>query len=128
ELGLRGYAKTSGATGIHIQVPLEPRYGYDDARVLAEIVAGVATERRPDLATTVRAVAKRPRDRVYVDYLQNVIGKTIVGPYSVRGRPRAPVSAPLRWSEVRKGLRPERFHMKNLAARLAKGGDLWRHV
>jgi bifunctional non-homologous end joining protein LigD len=128
EMGLRGYAKTSGATGIHVAVPLEPVYTYEDARVLAEVVAREAGRRRPDLITTVRTVKARPQDKVYFDYLQNVPGKTVASVYSVRERPLAPVSTPLRWDEVKSGLRPEHFTIENFAERIAKVGDLWRPV
>jgi bifunctional non-homologous end joining protein LigD len=126
EVGLRGYPKTSGATGLHVKVPLEPRASYDDVRLLCEGIARVAEARRPDLATTVRAVKDRPQDRVYVDFLQNGPGKTIVCEYSLRAKPHAPVSAPLRWEEVRFGLRPEHFHIWNFAQRLLAVGDLYR--
>jgi bifunctional non-homologous end joining protein LigD len=128
EIGLRGYPKTSGATGIHVHVPLEPRYTYEDARVLAEIVATIAESRRADLVTVVRSVEARPKDKVYVDFLQNVRGKTVVGPYSVREVARAPVSTPLRWEEVRRDLRPDQFPMATFAGRVEAVGDLWRPV
>jgi bifunctional non-homologous end joining protein LigD len=126
EVGLRGYPKTSGATGMHVVVPLAPGYRYEDARTLAEIVARLALARRPDLVTLVRSLAKRPRDKLYLDYLQNVVGKTVVSVYSIRERKKAPVSTPLHWPEVRRGLTPEKFHLRNVAARLARVGDLWR--
>lgn len=128
EIGLRGYPKTSGATGIHVGVPLASGYSYDDARLLAQIVATLVTERRPELCTLVRPLAERPRDRVYVDYLQNAVGKTVVCAYSVRERDGAPVSTPLRWSEVRRGLSPLDFPLRAFEKRLAAVGDLWRPV
>jgi bifunctional non-homologous end joining protein LigD len=128
EIGLRGYPKTSGATGLHIKVPLEPRYGYEDARLLCEAIARVVEARRPDLATTVRSVRDRPQERVYLDYLQNVQGKTIVCEYALRAKPHAPVSTPLVWDEVRFGLRPEQWNIVTFPPRLLAVGDLYRPV
>ncbi len=128
EIGLRGYPKTSGATGLHIKVPLEPRYSYDDARILCERIAKLAEARRPDLATTIRAVKDRPQERVYVDFLQNGQGKTIVCEYSLRAKPHAPVSTPLVWDEVRFGLRPEHWNIWSFPPRLLAVGDLYRPV
>jgi bifunctional non-homologous end joining protein LigD len=128
EIGLRGYPKTSGATGLHVKVPLEARYSYDQTRILCEAIAKLAEARRPDLATTVRSVKDRPQTAVYVDYLQNGPGKTIVCEYSLRAKLRAPVSTPLVWEEVRFGLRPENFHIWNFPQRLLAVGDLYRPV
>jgi bifunctional non-homologous end joining protein LigD len=76
--------------------------------------------------TFVRGLARRPKDRVYVDWLQNVEGKTVVSPYSVREVRGAPVSTPLRWPELRRGLDAQRFTLGNFPKRLAREGDLWR--
>jgi bifunctional non-homologous end joining protein LigD len=128
ELGLRGYPKTSGATGIHVMVPLEPVYTYEHSRLVAEIVATIVTERHPQLCTVARAVKDRPPDRVYVDFLQNARGKHVVAPYSVREVPSAAVSAPVRWDELRPRVRPEDFTIANEEERLRRVGDLFRPV
>jgi bifunctional non-homologous end joining protein LigD len=128
ELGLRSYPKTSGATGIHIALPLEPGYTYDESRTLAEIVAAIVEGKHPDLCTTVRSIATRPRDKVYVDCLQNAQGKHVASVYSVREVRRASVSTPLHWEEVRRGLRPDHFHLGNMEERVSREGDLYRPV
>jgi bifunctional non-homologous end joining protein LigD len=122
-VGLRGYPKTSGATGIHILVPIAPRYPY---RRVAEAVRriGLALLRLwPRRVTLERAVSRRS-GRVYVDYLQNAPGKTLVGVYCPRPLPGAPVSAPFRWSELAT-VRPEAFTLATVPERLARHGDLF---
>jgi bifunctional non-homologous end joining protein LigD len=128
ELELRGYPKTSGATGIHVYVPLlEDAFTYAAVRLFTEAIAAIVVSRVPGLATIERVVRKRPV-AVYVDYLQNVRGKTVASVYSVRARPGAPVSTPLRWSELGRRFEPTRFGMKNLFRRLARTGDLFAPV
>lgn len=113
---------------MHIFVPLEPRYNYDQVRTFAEILSHVVVSEQPDLFTTPRSVAKRKRGRVYFDYLQISSGKTISAVYSVRAYDGAPVSTPLRWEEVQPGLRPEQFNMSNVVERFEKQGDLFLPV
>ncbi len=125
--GLRGYPKTSGATGIHVFVPVAPRYSYSQCRRFAEIVAMLGREERPDLVTLEPAVKKRA-GKLYLDYMQNVRGKTLASVYSPRARPGAPVSAPLKWAELRPGLRPADFHIGSMPERLARHGDLFAPV
>ncbi len=128
ELELEGYPKTTGGDGMHIYIPLEPVYTYEQVRSFAEILSILVIGDQPDLFTTPRAVAKRKKGKVYFDYLQISSGKTIAGPYVLRAYPGAPVSTPLKWSEVRKGLSPERFTIKNARARFDKTGDLFAPV
>lgn len=123
-LGLRGYPKTSGGSGLHVVVPLQAGTSYETARLLAELVAQLVARSRPDLATVQRVVSKRG-PRVYVDFLQNRRGATVASAYSVRPRPAAPVSAPLLWSEVEGQLQPEDFTLRTMSDRLASVGDLW---
>ena len=125
--GLRGYPKTSGATGIHIYVPVTPRYSYAQCRRFAELIAMLCREERPDLITLEPALARRG-GKLYLDYMQNVRGKTLASAYSLRARPGAPASAPLRWDELRRGLRPADFTIRNMPARLARHGDLFAGV
>lgn len=128
ELELRAYPKTSGATGIHVHLPLlEDQFSYADVRTFAEAIATIVVSRLPALATVERAVSRRPR-AVYVDYLQNVKGKTVASVYSPRARPGAPVSTPLRWAELKRALHPGRYTMKTILRRLARVGDLWAPV
>jgi bifunctional non-homologous end joining protein LigD len=128
DLELRAYPKTSGATGIHVYLPLiEDAFSYQDVRVFTEAIASIVVARVPELATIERVVRRRPV-AVYVDYLQNVRGKTVAAVYSVRARPGAPVSTPLGWGELGRRFEPTRFHMKNLFRRLARTGDLFGPV
>jgi bifunctional non-homologous end joining protein LigD len=123
ELGLRGYPRTSGATGMHIMVPLVPRHDFDQVRLVAREVSEGLVRERPDLVTTVTRVADRG-PRVYLDANQNGRGRSIASVYSVRPRPGAPVAAPLHWDEVGPGLDPREFTMGEVARRLDRHGDL----
>jgi len=127
-LGLAGYPKTTGGHGLHIYVPLEPIYGYDQTKAFAEVLARLAAAERPDLFTTPRTVSKRQPDRVYFDYIQNGRGKTISAPYVPRAHPGAPVATPLDWNEVKPGLRPAQFHLRNAVERFDRLGDLFAPV
>ncbi|MBV8573249.1 MAG: DNA ligase D [Acidobacteriaceae bacterium] len=128
DLGLHGYPKTTGGDGMHIYVPVEPVYTYEQVRSLAEIVAQLTLDRAPDLFTTPRNVEKRKKGRVYFDYLQIGIGKTISAPYVVRAYDGAPVSTPLDWDEVKRGLRPSHFRIDNAVERFRRVGDLFAPV
>jgi bifunctional non-homologous end joining protein LigD len=124
-LGLHGVPKTSGASGMHIVLPLTPGTSNETARLLAELVATRVAERRPRETTVTRWVQSRPVTSVYVDYLQNIRGKTVASVYSVRATTDATVSAPLRWDELAGGLDPRDFTMLTMGARLREVGDLW---
>ena len=129
EIGLSGYPKTSGSKGIHVYVPIKNSYTHDQAVQFATLVAHLAAARHPDLIAVERIVKKRKKGAVYLDYLQNGFGKSLAAPYSVRARPGATVSAPLEWKEVFSStLGPEKFTIKNIAARVEKNGDLFREV
>jgi len=126
ELGLRVYPKTSGASGIHVHLPvLENTFTYEDVRTFAGAIASIVVHRAPDLATIVRAVKKRKGHHVYVDYLQNIRGKTVASVYSPRPREGAPVSTPLKWEEFKKPIDPKAFTIKTIFKRLQKFGDLF---
>lgn len=107
--GLVGVAKTSGSRGIHLLVPLPPDTSYDASARLAEEVASAVADRRPDVATVERSLARRAPDAVYVDHLQNAYGKTLASALAVRPRPGAPVSAPLSWRQLTPSLDPGRW-------------------
>jgi len=127
-IGLKGYAKTTGGDGMHIYVPLEPIYSYEESRTFAEILAHLVLRDRPGLFTTPRAVSKRQKGRVYFDWMQNGKSKTIAAPYVLRAYPGAPVATPLAWSEVQPGLTPGQFNIYNAPERFAKTGDLFAGV
>ena len=127
-IGLQGYPKTTGGDGMHVYIPLEPVYTYEQVRSFAEILAHLVTSANPDLFTTPRAVAKRKKGRVYFDYQQIVEGKTIAAPYVLRAYEGAPVSAPLEWPEVKKGLHPNDFNIRNAVERFRAKGDLFEPV
>ena len=125
EAGAESYCKTSGATGIHVYVPLAAKYDYDTAREFAHIIAKLTNAKIPEITSLERSPSKRKK-KVYLDYLQNRKGQTLAAPYSVRPRPRAPVATPLEWKEVKQGLNPVDFNMKNIFGRLEKKGDLFK--
>lgn len=125
-LGLRGVPRTSGSRGVHIALPLPGGMTYDAALVLAQIVATRVADAHPRMATVERAVKRRAQDAVYVDYLQNMRGKSIASVYSVRARVGATVATPLDWDEVSPGLDPAIFTIDTVPRRLAEVGDLWR--
>jgi bifunctional non-homologous end joining protein LigD len=125
-LELRSFAKTSGSEGIHILVPVGRRHTYGETREFSEIVAGAIARAHPGLATTEWTKAKRRG--VLIDSNQNGEGKTIASAYSVRPKPGAPVSTPLRWDEVNESLDPASFTMDAVLERVAKDGDLFEGV
>ena len=126
QLGLKGYLKTSGAEGLHIYLPIVAKYSYEEARSFAGKIAELVCAVLPDIATIERTVSKRG-SKVYVDYMQNVVGKTLCAPYSVRPRAGAPVSTPLHWEEI-EHISPGQFSIKTVFDRLQPQGDLFRPV
>ncbi len=126
-IGLDHAVKTSGATGLHILIPLGAGYTYAQSRNLGELLARVLLRRLGDIATITRSPAKRGA-KVYLDYLQNRHGQTIAAPYAVRPLPGAPVSMPLAWREVNKGLNNARFNISNARARLRRRRDEFARV
>jgi bifunctional non-homologous end joining protein LigD len=125
-VGLAGYAKTSGADGMHVLVPIGRRATYAETREFAEIVARALASAHRGLVTT--AWQKARRRGVLVDANQNGEGKTIASVYSVRPHPGAPVSTPLRWDEVTESLDPAAFTMDVVLDRVARHGDLFAGV
>lgn len=121
-MDLQGFPKTTGSRGIHILVPIARRYTFDESRGFVFEVGKAAREKAPKLVTL--ETVKDRRRGVYIDYLQNVRGKTTAGAYSVRPIRRAPVSAPLRWDEIGPLGRPDAFTIANMGERLAATGDL----
>ena len=127
ELGIVSFLKTSGATGFHIFIPVEPVYTYEQLRTFGEIIARTVTAQHPNLVTSERSVAKRPAGRVLIDVQQNAIGRPLAAAYSVRAFPKAPVSAPVLPRELRPSLRPESLNIKTIFARLKEKGDFWKN-
>jgi bifunctional non-homologous end joining protein LigD len=123
-LGAVGVPKTSGADGLHVYVPLPPSTPYDAGMLFCQIVATVVSQKHPKIATVERNVRARGK-RVYVDYLQNILGKTLATAYSARASDYAGVSAPLTWKEVEDDVRREDFTIRTMPARLKAVGDLW---
>jgi bifunctional non-homologous end joining protein LigD len=119
DLGLPCFAKTTGQAGMHLLVPLGRQLTHEQSRQLAGLIGRVVCEELPAIATMVRATGARG-GKVYVDTLQNGQGKTIAAAYCVRPRPGAPVSAPLRWSEVNGDLDPARFTIRTMPVRLRR--------
>jgi len=122
EVGAPSVVKTSGATGLHVYVPLTAGTSYTSARLFCQLVATLIAERHPDVATVERAVDRRGR-RVYVDFLQNSRAKTLATAYSARASTWAGVSTPLAWDEVTPALDPRAFTLRTIDARLASVGD-----
>ena len=119
--------KTSGSSGLHIYIPLAPGTSYESGQLLCQIVATAVASQHPAVATVERAVAKRGRT-VYVDYLQNIEGKTLACAYSARASQFAGVSTPLHWQELDEDVRPEDFTLDGVETRFAQVGDLWNPV
>jgi bifunctional non-homologous end joining protein LigD len=126
QLGMRTYVKTSGATGVHVYVPIARGPRQKQVWTFAKAFAQNVAREHPKIATSEYNIAKRPRGRVFVDYNQNAWGKTLASVYSVRPTKAATVSTPLEWSEVERGVRPEDFTMDVVLDRVRERGDLWK--
>ncbi|MEO6611688.1 MAG: DNA ligase D [Chitinophagaceae bacterium] len=125
--GVKGYCKTSGASGLHVYIPLKNKYDYTTAKDFAHIIASLVQEQLPKNTTLERSLSKRG-DRIYIDYLQNRSGQTLASAYSLRPVPGAAASAPLEWKEVNHRLHPSQFTIQNLFERASKKGDLFSPV
>jgi len=125
KLSITAFAKTSGATGFHIYIPIEPRYTYEQARLFVQAISSIVARKNPGVLTSERTVRKRARGSIYVDAHQNSRGQSLACAYSVRAFEHAPVSAPVRMSEVRADLKPEKLNIKSIRTRVDKIGDLW---
>jgi bifunctional non-homologous end joining protein LigD len=124
QLGATGVPKTSGADGLHIYVRMPAETTYDAGLIFCQIIATVVAQKHPKVATIERSVAARGK-RVYVDFLQNILGKTLASAYSARASAHAGVSTPLSWKEVDDGVRREDFTIQTVPARVRTVGDLW---
>ncbi|HZR23180.1 MAG TPA: DNA ligase D [Vicinamibacterales bacterium] len=126
-LGAVGVPKTSGASGLHIYIPLPPQTPYDAGLLFCQIIATVVAHKHPRVATVERAVKARGR-RVYIDFMQNVLGKTLATAYSARASEYAGVSTPLTWKEVDAGVKREDFTIETVPERLKALGDVWQEL
>ncbi len=122
--GATSFVKTSGSTGLHIYVPLGSKYSYEQSNAFAEIIATRTNSLVPGFTSLERSLKKRGNN-IYIDFMQNNIGQTVAAAYSLRPKPHAPVSTPLEWKEVKKGLSIEQFNITNTFKRLEKIGDLF---
>jgi bifunctional non-homologous end joining protein LigD len=120
--------KTSGSRGLHVYIPMPPGTSYESGLLFAQIVATIVAARHPRVATVERMVRARGRSTVYVDYLQNVLGKTLATAYSARASEFAGVSTPLTWKEVDEGVDPRDFTILTAPQRFAEVGDLWARL
>lgn len=125
--GAPGYCKTSGATGLHVYIPMGAKYSYDQVKDFGHLIASMVVDQLPGTTSIERSLSKRGQ-KIYVDFLQNRKGQTLSCAYSVRPKPGATVSTPLNWSEVKTGLHPSNFNIKNIHARLEKIGDIFSPV
>jgi bifunctional non-homologous end joining protein LigD len=122
-IGAPSFVKTSGSTGMHILIPLGAKYTFDQSRMLAELIVGLVHRQLPKFTSIERNPSKR-KGKIYLDFLQNRQIQTMAAAYSLRPKPGATVSAPLRWEEVKKGLKIGDFNIYNMKERLETEGDL----
>jgi bifunctional non-homologous end joining protein LigD len=128
EMGMPSFAKTTGSKGIHVYVPIVRGPTQKEVWSFAKRFAFALARERPNLVTAEYKVAKRPPNRILVDYNQNAWGRTLASIYSVRPHPRAAVSTPLTWREIQYGVKLEEFRIDNVPTRVARRGDLWKPV
>jgi bifunctional non-homologous end joining protein LigD len=126
-LSITSYCKTSGSTGLHIYIPLGAKYTYEESKEFARALVKIVNAQLPGYTTIERKVADR-NGKMYLDFLQNRPQATLAGPYSLRPKPGAPVSMPLHWDEVKKGLKIQDFTIVNAISRLSETGDLFEGV
>jgi len=124
--GLSVYPKTSGSSGIHLYLPLEPIYDYDAVALFAEVVANEVALRVPEIATVERVPSARKKGQVYIDWLQNARGKSMAAPYSARAKRGATVSMPVTWEEIDEAVQIADFTIRNVPKRLKSKRDRWR--
>lgn len=125
--GMKSYCKTSGASGLHVYIPLKNKYDYETVRDFSNIIASLVQEQLPGITTLERSLSKRG-PKIYIDYLQNRTGQTLASVYSLRPVTGASVSAPLEWKEVNHKLNPKQFTIENIFRRVKKKGDIFLPV
>jgi bifunctional non-homologous end joining protein LigD len=124
-LKMPAYVKTTGSRGFHVYVPIQRGPSQKQVWTFAKALANVLAEQHPRLFTAEYKLAKRPTDRVLIDYNQNAWGRTLASIYSVRPTPQANVSTPVTWEEIEGGAEIADFHLRNVPDRLQEIGDLW---
>jgi bifunctional non-homologous end joining protein LigD len=127
EAGITGYCKTSGSTGIHIYMPLGKKYSYEESKEFGRVIARIVQRRIPRFTSIERMVSNRG-GKLYIDFLQNRPQATLASAYSLRPKPGAPVSMPLHWEELKKGLKITDFNIRNAIARIREQGDIFKPV
>ena len=127
-LHVQGFPKTSGSEGLHIYIPLPEGTTYQAGMLFCQIVATIVASKHPKVATVERTVSRRKNGTVYVDYLQNIEGKTLACAYSARGSAFAGVSTPLTWKEIDDSPAPQDFTIATIEARVKRAGDLWEKL
>lgn len=125
-LKMPSYAKTTGSRGVHVYVPIVRGPTQKQVWTVAKALAQLLARQHPKIITAEYRIAKRPKDRVLVDYNQNAWGRTLASIYSVRPKPGAPVSMPVTWKEIEKGITIEQFRLRNAPQRIKRVGDLWK--
>ena len=125
--GIISVCKTSGASGLHVYVPMKNKYEYNTVKDFAHLIASLVQEKVPATTSLERSLSKRG-PKIYIDYLQNRSGQTLACAYSLRPVPGATVSTPLSWKEVNRDLHPSQFNIKNIQDRVEKRGDLFLPV
>jgi bifunctional non-homologous end joining protein LigD len=125
EVGLPAFPKTSGSSGIHIYLPLKPKYDFGRVAAVAEALAAEVAQRAPKIATVQRSLAKREKQQVYVDAMQNARGKTIAAAFSARARSGASVSMPLTWKQIEKAVKISDFTIENVPDLIKRNGTAW---
>jgi bifunctional non-homologous end joining protein LigD len=126
--GITAYCKTSGATGLHVYAAAGKRYTYDQLKDFSHLICMMAAEQLPKFTSLERNLAKRGNKMIYMDYLQNRRGQTISCVYSLRPKPGATVSMPVKWSEVKPGLKPRDFHIGNALKRIEKNKEAFSGI
>ncbi|XZF14564.1 non-homologous end-joining DNA ligase [Chitinophagaceae bacterium MMS25-I14] len=126
--GAESFCKTSGATGLHVYIPMGRKYEYEDVKNFAELLCHTAHEQIPSFTSMERNLAKRGKDKIYLDFLQNRKGQTICSVYSLRPKAGATVSTPLQWTEVKDKMTPADFNIHTVPPRLEKIGDIFKPV
>jgi bifunctional non-homologous end joining protein LigD len=125
DVGLNAFPKTSGSSGIHVYIPLKPTNEYDRVAEFSRLLASEIAGRVPKIATVERAIAKRGKAQVYVDWMQNARGKSLASVFTARAKPGATVSMSLTWKQIEQGAKISDFTVRNVPALLKKKGDAW---
>ena len=124
--GAKGFCKTSGASGLHIYIPMGKKYSYEEGKNFAHILCMMVNDMLPDFTTLERNLKKRGNKKIYLDYLQNSKGQTIASVYSLRPKEGATVSMPLQWKELKHGLKPADFTIKNALKNIQKRPEIFK--